>query len=210
MSQHNALTKNVLMKYTLIALAILTAVSALAWGLTPVLLAAISVSIAVALDYGFSLVLKDKGPINTWSAAVYGLIVSLSYSLANTNSFTFGPYLTSRYIPELLPLTAPMAYVYVGVISAVGMAVFKKLQGMLKRKYVNPAAAAKLLVFLPFAQTVLLAQAHNDSVPLNGPIGYSYTPGSSPIYSAFGALVQACFGDVKVKSATVSVSPTEL
>ena len=154
--------------------------------------------------------MKNKGLVNTWSAAVYGLIVALSYSLATTSSFTFGPYLTSFYEPELLPLIAPMAYVYVAAISAVGMVLFKKLQGTLKRKYVNPAAAAKLLVFLPFAQTVLFAQAHSDSVPLNGPIGYSYTQGSSPITRLSELLVQACFGDLKVRSATVSVSPTEL
>jgi len=203
-------TKDRLMQYTLVALVVLTAVSTLAYGLTPILLALISVSIAVALDYALSLVMKDKGPVNSWSAAVYGLIVSSSYSLANTTSFTFGPYLTARYIPELIPLTPPWAYAYVAAISAVGMVLFKKLQGLLGRKYVNPAAAAKLLVILPFAQTIFLAEAHHDSVPLNGPLGYSYIPGKSSVYSAFGALVQACFGNVKTKAATVSTTPAEL
>jgi len=204
------MTKSTLMKYTLIALTILTGVSALAWGLTSILLAAISVAVAVSLDYGLSMVMKAKGPRNTLSAAVFGLIVALSYSLGNPNSFAFGEYLGPYYTLELIPITAPMAFGYVALISAVGMILFKKLQGMLKRKYVNPAVAAKLLVLLPFAQTILLAPAHPDSVPLNGPIGYSYTEGSNALYAAFGALVNACFGNVQARSELFQVSPTQV
>jgi len=54
------------------------------------------------------------------------------------------------HFPELLPMQAPMAYAYVAAISAVGMILFKKGQGLLGRKYVNPAAAAKIVVLLPF------------------------------------------------------------
>lgn len=201
-------SKNALMKYTLVALAILTAVSALSWGLTSVLLAVISVFVAVTLDYALSLVMKARGPLNTLSAAVFGLIVALSYSLANTSSFAFGYYLTSYYTPELLPLIAPMAFVYIALIAAIGMILFKKLQGLLGRKYVNPAAAAKLLIFLPFTQNVLLAQAHQNSIALNGPIGYSYN--STSLYGAFGALVQGCFGKIQYRPETLSVSPTEV
>ena len=162
------MTKNVLMSYALIALVILTAVSALAWWPTSIILALISVAVAVALDYLFSLFMKAKGPLNTLSATVFGLIVALSYTLTNPSSYYVGTYLTSYYIPELLPMKAPMAYMYVAAISAVGMILFKKTQGLLRRKYVNPAAAAKILVFLPFLKDVLVNDAHADSIALAG------------------------------------------
>ena len=200
--------KNKLMKYTLIALSILTAVSALSWGLTSILLVVIAVAVAVFLDYALSLVMKAKGPVNALSAVVFGQIVALSYSLANTSSFAFGYYLTSYYEPELLPLTAPMAFVYVALISAVGMVLFKKLQGLLKRKYVNPAAAAKLLVFLPSLQNVLFAQAHSNSLALAGPVGYSYN--STSLSGAFASLIVGCFGNIPIRPDTLTVSPTQV
>jgi Na+-translocating ferredoxin:NAD+ oxidoreductase RnfD subunit len=104
-----------------------------------------------------------------------------------------------------------MAFLYVALIAAIGMILFKKLQGLLKRKYVNPAAGAKLLFFLPFLQNVLLAQAHANSIPLNGPIGYSfYTENGTSIFGAFGVLIQGCFGNVQARPETFSVSPTEV
>ncbi len=202
------MTKNKLMKYTLIALFILTAVSALSWGITSILLVVIAVTVAVSLDYALSLVMKAKGPVNTLSAAVFGQIVALSYSLANTSSFAFGYYLTSYYEPELLPQVAPMAFLYVAIISAVGMILFKKLQGLLKRKYVNPAAAAKLLVFLPSLQNVLFAQAHANSIVLAGPIGYNYN--GTSLSGAFAALIQGCFGNIQTRPDTLTVSPTQV
>jgi Na+-translocating ferredoxin:NAD+ oxidoreductase RnfD subunit len=209
--ENDQMTKNTLMKYTLVALSILTVVSTLSWGLTPILLAVIAVAVAVSLDYALSLVMKGRGRLNTRSAAVFGLIVALSYSLANTSSFAFGSYLTSYYMPELLPQEPPMAFAYVSLIAAVGMILFKKLQGMLKRKYVNPAAAAKLLVFLPFAQNVLLAQAHHDSIPLNGPISFNFNiTNSTSVYGAFGALIQGCMGNVQSRSETFATTPTDV
>jgi hypothetical protein len=142
-------SKNALMKYTLVALAILTAVSALSWGLTSILLAVISVLVAVTIDCALSLVMKARGPLNTLSAAVFGLIVALSYSLANTSSFAFGYYLTSYYTPELLPLIAPMAFVYVALIAAIGMILFKKLQGLLGEKIRKPRRSCETLDFSP-------------------------------------------------------------
>src|SRR5450759_3743736 len=143
------MTKNTLMTYTFIALLVLTAVSAIAWWPTSIILSIIAVAVAVSLDYLLSIVMKSKGPLNTMSAAVFGLIVALSYTLAlpNSTSFVFTIHLTSYYMPELLPMTAPMAYVYVAAIASVGIILFKKAQGLLGRKYVNSAAAAKLLVF---------------------------------------------------------------
>jgi electron transport complex protein RnfD len=203
--------KHTLMKYMLMALAILTAVSALAWGLISILLVVISVVVAVSLDYLLSLIMGAKGRRNTLSAAVFGFIVALSYSLGNPLSFAFGSYLGPYYSPELIPLSAPWAFAYVALISAVGMILFKKLQGLLKRKYVNPAATAKLIVLLPFTQTLLLSPAHLNSIPLNGPIGYSYTLGNSSVYAAFGALVNACMGNAaQTQNALFTVSPTSL
>lgn len=199
------------MTYTLIALVVLTAVSALSWWPTSIVLAIISVAVAAALDYLISLVMKAKGPLNTMSAAVFGLIVALSYTLANPSSYLMGTYLTSAYMPELLPLEAPMAYVYVAIISAVGIIFFKKLQGLLGRKYVNPAAAAKVLVFLPFLKDVLLAQAHAASISLTGPIGYHIDISSKNVlYGAFGGILQICLGNVKSRLAISVVSPTDV
>ncbi len=171
------MTKDKLMIYTFIALLILVGVSYLSFGITSLIAAAIAVLVAVGIDVLISKTAADS-QLNIMSAAVFGLIVALSYSLG----------LPSMYTAEILPLQAPYAYLYVAAISAVGVTLFKKLQGMAGRKYVNPAAAAKLLVLLPFFDTMLLAKDHlwdpswlSDptkasglGVPaLAGPIGYS-------------------------------------
>ena len=51
-------------------------------------------------------------------------------------------------------------YIAVAVISAVTIILFKKIQGLLGRKYVNPVAAAKLLVLAPIYSTALIPQDH--------------------------------------------------
>ena len=61
-------------------------------------------------------------------------------------------------------------------MSAIGLVVFKKIVGLSGRKYVNPAAAAKFVVMIPFINTLLIAVDHLKSsalgVPsLAGPIG---------------------------------------
>jgi H+/Na+-translocating ferredoxin:NAD+ oxidoreductase subunit D len=210
-SEKPAMTKNTLMKYTLVALATLVGVSALSWWPTSIILAVIAVAVAVGTDYAFSLVMKAKGALNTLSAAVFGLIVALSYTLSNPTSYIMGTYLTPQYLPELLPTKAPWAFVYVAIIALVGMIVFKKLQGLLGRKYVNPAAAAKLVVFLPFLGTVLLASAHADSISLVGPIGYHININSSnPLFGAFAGDVQACMGNLPSRSEIFSVTPAQM
>ncbi|HUK85886.1 MAG TPA: RnfABCDGE type electron transport complex subunit D, partial [Candidatus Acidoferrum sp.] len=158
---------------------------------TSIVISLIAVSIAVALDFLLSRVMKNKGPINTISAAVFGLIVALSYSLG----------LPSHNTVEILPLAAPQAYYYVAVISALGTIVLKKGQNLLGRKYVNPAAAAKLLVLFPFLNVILLAKDHFASSfnggglpPLTSPIGYS---GSG----SFAFWIQSCLGNSSVQSA---------
>ncbi len=93
------------------------------------------------------------------------------------------------------------------------MIVFKKLQGLLGRKYVNPAAAAKLVVFTPFLQTVLLASAHKDSISLVGPIGYNiniHASGSNLLFGAFAGDVQACMGNLPSRSEIFAVTPTQM
>jgi electron transport complex protein RnfD len=165
--KYSWMTKDKLMTYTFIALLILVGVSVISWGVTSLIVSAIAVLIAVAIDFLASKVRRGS-QLNTMSAAVFGLIVALSYSLGTP----------SMYGEEVLALEAPEAYLYVALISAIGMVVFKKLQGVLGRKYVNPAVAAKLLVFAPFFNTVLIAKDHLVTgllqVPaLAGPIGYS-------------------------------------
>jgi electron transport complex protein RnfD len=193
------MTKNRLMQFTFVALLILVGVSFFSWGLTSLIIAAIAVLVAVALDFLLSLAMKNRGPLNTMSAAVFGLIVALSYTLATPPS----PFMTLYAgMPELMPMDAPMAYVYVAIIAAIGVVVFKKLQGLLGRKYVNPAATAKLLVFLPFLKTVLQPSAH-EMPSLTAPILFS----GAPALPSFGCLVQSCFANTGYT--TGSVSPTD-
>jgi electron transport complex protein RnfD len=209
--EKSLVTKNTLMKYTMVALVILVGVSALSWWPTSIILATIAVAIAVSTDYVLSLIMKTKGPLNTLSAAVFGLIVALSYTLSNPTSYIMGTYLKPYYLPELLPTKAPWAFVYVAIIALVGMIVFKKLQGLLGRKYVNPAAAAKLVVFTPFLGTVLLASAHADSISLVGPIGYHININSTNIlFGAFAGDVQACMGNLPSRAEIFAVTPTQM
>jgi len=186
-------TKDLLMKYTFVALCILVAVSFLSWGITSIILSVISVLVAVSLDYLLSLVMKGRGPLNTMSAAVFGLIVALSYSLG----------IPSQLFREVLPLTAPMAYVYVAIIAAVGMILLKKGQGLLGRKYVNPAATAKLLVFLPFLSEVFLPEEHTLMLPsLTTPITFSGQ-------FSFAVFLQSCFANAAL-TANTTASPNDV
>jgi len=186
-AEYSWMTKDVLMKYTFVGLCILTAVSFVAWGIESIILSLISVLVAVALDYLLSLVMKGKGPLNTMSAAVFGLIVALSYSLG----------IPSQLYREVLPLTGPMAYIYVALISAVGMVFFEKLQGISGRKYVNSAAAAKLLVFLPFFYEVFLPAEHSQMLPpLTSAVGFS---GSL----SFGSFLHACFANAPLTGSNI-------
>jgi electron transport complex protein RnfD len=184
-----AMSKNRLMLYTFIALLMIAVVSTVMWwpvttpsgwslGLTVALCSLISVGVAVGIDALLHKVASDS-QLNTMSAAVFGLIVTLSYSLGV-------PPMASV---EVLPLEAPNAFLYVAVISLIGLVVFKKLQGLSGRKYVNPAATAKLLVLVPFLFTVLLPADHSTSIPTlatslnyNGP-------------TSFGAWLQFCFSN---------------
>jgi coenzyme F420-reducing hydrogenase beta subunit/Na+-translocating ferredoxin:NAD+ oxidoreductase RnfD subunit len=189
------MTKDLLMKYTFIALCILAAVSFISFGFDSLIISAISVLVAVACDYLLSQVMGKKGPLNTMSAAVFGLIVAMSYTLGEA--------------PQMQPETFSILggagldkYLYPALISAVGLIVFKKLQGLLGRKYVNPAAIAKLLIIgLLFMPTVsaLLPENHIKRIDLQNRIiksqfeGY---PDVEPMATAdFGMNLVSCFGD---------------
>ena len=212
------MTKDKLMTYTFFAVLILTLVTIGIWstettpsfmyghthwnlGLTVAISALISVGIAVGLDAFLHKVAVDS-PLNLMSAAVFGLIVADIYVLG-ISSMASPTVFTSV---ELFPLEAPQCFAYVAVMSAVGLIVFKKLVGLSGRKYVNPAAAAKFIVMIPFINTLLLAVDHMKSsllkVPsLAGPIGLASVvngngyPGAAGKTAGFGSYVISCFSN---------------
>jgi len=183
------------MLYTFIALVLLLGVSAISWWPTSIIIAVIAVTLAFGLDFGMAKILKAKAPVNTLSAAVFGLIVALSYTLGVPNS----------KVNDVIALTAPNAYYYVIAITVIGMVVLKKAQTLMGRKYVNPAAAAKLLVLFPFLNTVLLAKDHFTSsfggfgIPsLASPINY----GTS---TSFAGYVQSCMANNSITNSQLEV-----
>lgn len=184
------MTKDLLMKYTLIALCIIAVGSFISFGVDSLLISAISVVVAVACDYLLSLVMGEKGPLNTMSAAVFGLIVAMSYSLGLPAIAT---------VQEITLAGGIEQYMYPAIISAVGLIVFKRLQGLAGRKYVNPAAIAKLLVVgllvMPAISSLTPAD-HELSINLQnpetqGPFGPFY---SMDTISLGGSLI-SCYGD---------------
>jgi coenzyme F420-reducing hydrogenase beta subunit/Na+-translocating ferredoxin:NAD+ oxidoreductase RnfD subunit len=214
--EYSYMTKEKLMTYTFIALLIITIVSAVLWspvtvthvdgtqgwnlGLTVVICALVAVGVAVGIDALFYKVVSDS-PLNIMSAAVFGLIVTLSYTLGVPAMNTEG----------ILPVEAPSALGYVALISAAGMVVFKKVMNLAGRKYVNPAAAAKFLVLLPLLNTVFLAKDHLTSgllgVPsLAGPIGWGIAPQGSNGLASFAGYLQGCYVNPMVQLS--SAAPT--
>jgi electron transport complex protein RnfD len=201
--EYSAMTKDKLMLYTLVALLVLVGVSYLSWGITPLIISAIAVLVAVGIDFLIAKVAEDS-QLNTMSAAVFGLIVALSYSLGL-------PLMNTDAVGALNNIDS---YVFVMLISTVGIVLFKKIQG---RKYVNPAAAAKLLVFLPLLSTVLLPKDHiwdpaimtgsmtaGLGIPsLAGPIGYGVIGGNGA--DSFANYLQNCFANPAV---TISAAAT--
>jgi len=197
--EYSSMTKDKLMTYTFFAVLILTVVTAAIWsqektpsgwnlGLTVAICAIISVGIAVGLDALLHKVTADS-PLNLMSAAVFGFIV--------TDCYTFGVPVMRTV--ELFPLEAPQCFAFVAGMSIIGLIVFKKIIGTLGRKYVNPAAAAKFVVMIPFINTLLLTVDHMKSsaigVPsLAGPIGLaSAVKGNGA--SGFGNYMISCFSN---------------
>ena len=167
------MTKDKLMTYTFFALLAIAIITAVLWspvtpfdpvsnaqymnlGLTVAINCLIAVAIAVGVDALLYKVASDS-PLNTMSAAVFGLIVALSYTLGV-------PAMASAE-ESMLPLVAPQCFVYVGLIALIGMVVFKKIQGLAGRKFVNPAAMAKLIVLLPFLYVVFVPKDHTTDIP---------------------------------------------
>ena len=204
--EYSWMTKDKLMTYTFFSLLILTVVTAAIWstettpsgwnlGLTLAINAIISVGIAVGLDAFLHKVAVDS-PLNLMSAAVFGLIVTDCYTLGVPVMRTV----------ELFPLEAPQCFAFVAGMSLIGLIVFKKLVGLSGRKYVNPAAAAKVVVMIPFIGTLLIAIDHLKSslleVPsLSGPIGLVSVvgnngyPGKAGESAGFGSYVISCFSN---------------
>jgi len=161
------MTKDLLMQYTLVALFFIFFLSYFVFGLDSLVISLISVGVAVGCDLLLSMVMGSKGPKNTMSAAVFGLIVAMSYSLG----------LPSMAMEKTPVLAGGLEqYLYPALISVVGLVVFKKLQGLAGRKYVNPAAVAKLLVlgllFLPVfsSMSALIPADHITSINLQNPL----------------------------------------
>ncbi len=186
------MTKDLLMKYTFFALLFIAFLSYFAFGLASLSISLISVGVAVVFDFLLSMVMGSKGPRNTMSAAVFGLIVAMSYSLGlPTMSVEANPTLAGGI----------EQYIYPALISAVGLVVFKKLQGLAGRKYVNPAAIAKLLVlgllFLPTLSSMLPTD-HSASINLQNPLTESDFEGYPPYYpmetTTFGLNLITCYG----------------
>lgn len=190
--EYSFMTKDKLMTYTFIALLIITIITAVMWsqdtpvdpvtkatlmnmGLTVAIMAVITTGIAVGVDFLIAKVASDDKR-NTMSAAVFGLIVTLCYSLGVPNMAS-----SSADSAAISALSPPEAFYLAALMSVIGLVVFKKVAGLAGRKFVNPAAVSNLIVLLPFVSSVLLAGAHYKaysstsgglSVPLlAGPIG---------------------------------------
>ena len=207
------MSKTRIMQYTFAALLVITVVSAVLWWAVPcptdaqltaystlksvwqmplgaILLinALIAMGVAVGIDVLLHKVVSDSES-NLWSSAVFGLIVTLSFSLG-VPAMAMG---TGDVMP-VATLTAPNAFVFIALISMVGQVVFKKVQGVGGRKIVNPAAAAKFLFLLPFLLTFLLPKEHYASVAVGG-VGTPLL--ASPIgangLGSFSSYLQSCY-----------------
>ena len=212
------MTKDRLMTYTFIALLALAIITIISWwdvnaidvmtmepmgwplGLTLLANVLIALGIAVGIDVLISKTAVDS-QLNLMSSAVFGLIVALSYSLG----------LPTMRVTEILPLLAPEAFIYVALITTIGMVIFKKIASLKGRKYVNPAAAAKLVVLIPFLSTLLLPKDHlpglvdSLGVPsLAGPIGYGANPIGNNGMASFVTYLAGCFANPAAMVAEVT------
>jgi electron transport complex protein RnfD len=214
--EYSWMTKDKLMTYTFVALVILAVITTILWwgvvtkdvkgavvgwqyGYAVIGNCLIAVAIAVGIDALLHKTASDS-PLNTMSAAVFGLIVALSYTIG----------IPTMNTGEILPLVAPDCFLYIALITVIGVILFKKIQGIKGRKYVNPAAAAKLLVFAFVGLfTILIPTDHLSSsalgVPsLAGPIGYNVVNKNG--LSGFGFYLAGCFGN---PTQAVPTSPTQ-
>jgi electron transport complex protein RnfD len=184
--EYSWMTKDKFMLYTLVALAVLTGIAVIPFGYSVVIIALVAVGVALGIDVLLAKITADS-PLNLMSAAVFGLVV--------TNSYTLG--LPAMGFAATYPLNVTMQgiglYVYPALISAVGMVAFKKVQGIGGRKYVNPAAAAKLLVLVFLLPVALVPVEHSQMFPpLTTSLGLNSGIATAP---PFGLALQQCFGN---------------
>jgi Na+-translocating ferredoxin:NAD+ oxidoreductase subunit D len=178
------MSKNRLMLYTFVALAVLVAIAAIPFGYTPIIVALIAVGVAVGIDFLFSKIVSDS-QLNLMSAAVFGMIVACSYTLGLP-----GMGFDATYSANITMQGAGLYY-FPALISAVGMVVFKKVQGIAGRKFVNPAAAAKLAVLVFLFPVALLPAEHTSMFPsLTSSLAVN---SGNPL--PFGLALQQCFGN---------------
>ncbi len=185
--EYSAMTKDKLMLYTLIALAVLTGIAVIPFGYPVVLIALITVGVSVGVDVLLAKVTADS-PLNIMSAAVFALIV--------TNSYTLG--LPAMGFGATYPLNVTMQgigmYAYPALIALVGMVLFKKVGGIGGRKLVNPAAAAKLLVLVFLVLIALVPAEHTEMFPpMTVSLGLNTV--SSEMAPPFGPALLQCFGN---------------
>jgi Na+-translocating ferredoxin:NAD+ oxidoreductase subunit D len=208
------MSKNRMMQYTFIAILAVTIVTSALWsqvttpsgwnlGLTVAVGALIAVGIAVLVDLGIGKWASDS-EVNTWSAAVFGLIVINCYTLG-IPSMVIGSGLEVG-----IPVEAPLAFFYIALIALIGEVVFKKVASLAGRKFVNPAAAAKFLVLLPSLPVTLLTALHTINgllkVPsLSGPIGQSIINGNGggTGYQSFYGYLQSCYASSTTSTQSV-------
>ena len=185
--EYSWMTKDKLMMYTAIALAVLVGLSVIPFGYTSILVALIAVGVAVGIDLLLSKLATDAQP-NILSAAVFGLVVACSYTLGlPTQGIT---------PPASYPLNVTMQglgiYLFPALISVVGMVLFKK--GMKSRKLVNPAAAAKLLVLVFLLAVALTPVEHLQMFPnLQSSLTLNVAPEGQLVPFGFGVALQQCF-----------------
>jgi electron transport complex protein RnfD len=181
------MTKDKLMLYTLIALAVLTGISVLSFGYTPIIIALVAVGVAVGIDALFSKIISDS-KLNLLSAAVFGLIVTDSYTLGLPTLGAAATY------PVNVTMQGLGIYAYPALISIIGMVLFKKLGGVKGRKYVNPAATAKLIVLVFLVAVALIPMEHTQMFPsLTSSLTLNNAPSGS-MTPPFGLAIQQCFG----------------
>ncbi len=155
----------------------------------------IAMGVAVGVDVLFHKLVSDSEK-NYWSSAVFALIVTLSFTLG------IPAMAQATDVMPIDTLTAPTAFLYVALIALIGQVVFKKVGGIGGRKYVNPAAAAKFLVLLPFIGSIFLTADHYAAftsgglgVPhLAGPIGGGTAAINGNGLGSFLGYLQSCFG----------------
>ena len=203
---HGTMTKNRMMQYTFFAILAVTIVSAALWsqvttpsgwnlGETVAIGALIAVGLAVLVDLLIGKVSSDS-EVNTWSAAVFGLIV--------INCFTLGFPSMAVGLETGVPVEAPLAFYYIAIISLLGIVVFKKVMSLAGRKLVNPAAAAKFLVLIPTLPTTLITAFHLSTGVLKVPALTGGIGATSIVMhngaASFGTYLQSCYGLPAAKS----------